>query len=499
VLKMMKASTISGEGERLLVMRIPRESMITTELAIQLIIPWWPSVVDFVNGTPTQRWTNLFSPKDDVLLALSLAFIAASKPSSSREDRLARAYVSTLPDSSSYWDSLPRRWSVPDLEARLEGSPLLERAHLARAGLESDFRLVKEMFAASVDGIRVEFPVIFDTFSDMLAAVSSRAFVLDEGMLVTDATKYGEAQQRVALVPVLDLCDHCRGESGDNARTQKKNLSYTFDGNCMVVESSPLTTSFPAGETLRLTYGAKGNAQLLLNYGFTIPNNLEPDGSSNDVLEFKVSNAHDTKDANIVLLRTGDKSYTFGCLRKALACFGTEQQDPIAENDNETADHDSDMEAFLNGVDDEDEDFDVYELRGNGVIRSEVVAPECDDSRVDAIVESLSAFCQAIHGALGRYQPDEIVDNRLAAGRQTSDYFAALLIQSEKRTLNFYLLAARKITAILQAEPLPAACSKSFKNKDDRDLVEVQTSSLADTFLSIRCPDAIPGKGDIVL
>ncbi len=493
VLKMMQESTISGEAGRLLMMRIPRDSMITVELAVRLIIPWWPSVVDFVNGVASRGLRNLVTPKDDVLLALSLAFIVSSEPSSSREDRLARAYISTLPDSSSYWDALPRRWSDDDLQARLQGSPLLERAHLARAGCENDFLLVKDIFASAGDGNRVEFPVTIDKFSDMLAAVSSRAFIIDDPLPASDTPRYGEAQQRVALVPVLDLCDHCRGGCVDNARAQEKNLSYTFDGDCMVVQSSPLTTSFRAGETLRLTYGAKGNAQLLLNYGFTIPNNLEPDGSSNDVLEFKVSKAHGTSNSTVVLLRTGDKSYTFGCLITALSCFGAEQEGLFGTN--EAPDDDSKMIAFLNGDDDGDDDFDLYEEEGNGVIRSEVEAPKCD---VDVLVESLSAFSQAIHEALGRYQPNAIVENRLAAGKPTSDYFAALLIQSEKRTLNFYLLAARKITAILQADPLPTACSTSFKIKEDRDLVELQTSSLADTFVSIRYADPIPGKGAIV-
>ena len=65
-------------------------------------------------------------------------------------------------------------------------------------------------------------------------------------------------------------------------------------------------------ELLRLTYGARGNSQLLLNYGFSIARNWEPDGSSNDVLEFSLNGE------DMVNLRAGPKSYSYGPLVKAL-------------------------------------------------------------------------------------------------------------------------------------------------------------------------------------
>ena len=48
-----------------------------------------------------------------------------------------------------------------------------------------------------------------------------------------------------------------------------------------------LSTIVPlaAGARVAGTYGAKGNGQLLCGYGFAVPDNTEPDGSSNDVLE----------------------------------------------------------------------------------------------------------------------------------------------------------------------------------------------------------------------
>jgi hypothetical protein len=43
-----------------------------------------------------------------------------------------------------------------------------------------------------------------------------------------------------------------------------------------------------SGSTLRMTYGAKGNVTLLGRYGFAILNNVEPDGSCNDLLEIEI-------------------------------------------------------------------------------------------------------------------------------------------------------------------------------------------------------------------
>ena len=93
----------------------------------------------------------------------------------------------------------------------------------------------------------------------MLAAVTSRAF----------AGMGGNRDEDIAMVPLLDLCNHRRGNV-------TKNVSYfkTDDGSVRVVAAHDLN----AHTVLAITYGARGNAQLLFNYGFCIPDNIEPDG-----------------------------------------------------------------------------------------------------------------------------------------------------------------------------------------------------------------------------
>ena len=48
------------------------------------------------------------------------------------------------------------------------------------------------------------------------------------------------------------------------------------------------TRLLPVGLTLRMTYGARGNAALLSRYGFATRNNAEPDSSCNNVLEVEI-------------------------------------------------------------------------------------------------------------------------------------------------------------------------------------------------------------------
>ena len=78
----------------------------------------------------------------------------------------------------------------------------------------------------------------------------------------------GTYDENIAMVPSLDLCNHCHGNVA-------KNLSYTktSDGSVRVVASD-----VSADTVLAISYGARGNAQLLFHNGFCFSDNIEPDG-----------------------------------------------------------------------------------------------------------------------------------------------------------------------------------------------------------------------------
>lgn len=206
--------------------------------------------------------SKLCNGRQDLVLALFLAFKADGNNTGktagcNMDPDFYQPYLSTLPDRSSY-NLIPRRWTDDQLSTLLGGSCLVDRVRKKQHGVKTDYELLRSEWNNLEDKGDHVFPS-FDDFDDLLAAVSSRAF----------AGAGGSNDEDIAMVPLLDLCNHHRGSSS-------KNVSYHFssDGAVHVVANQSLTKD----TVLRITYGARGNAQLLFNYGFCIPNNLEPDG-----------------------------------------------------------------------------------------------------------------------------------------------------------------------------------------------------------------------------
>jgi len=116
--------------------------------------------------------------------------------------------------------------------------------------------------------------ISIEDFKWALAVVDSRAFEIDHP---------GKGSSQPCLAPALDLMNHRR----------PRMTSYSFKptetkgGN--LVEQMTITTLLPAsrGCAVDITYGAKGNAQLLQRYGFTLRANTEPDGSCNNTVVVK--------------------------------------------------------------------------------------------------------------------------------------------------------------------------------------------------------------------
>lgn len=190
---------------------------------------------------------TFYNQRQDLLIAMCLA-----------SSEQFKQYLNTLPPSSDY-DMLPRRWKDSELQKNLMGSCLLDRVMMSRAETRKDYDKIQTAWSKKSKDL--EALPSFSDFDDMLAAVTSRAF----------AGMGGTRDEDIAMVPLLDLCNHHRGDL-------TKNVSYvkTQDGSVQVVASEDLS----ADTVLAITYGARGNAQLLFNYGFCIPDNIEPDGKT---------------------------------------------------------------------------------------------------------------------------------------------------------------------------------------------------------------------------
>ena len=394
----------------------------------------------------------LYTAEQDLLIALYLACQVASNQSD-----FPQVYLNTLPDRTEY-DKLPRRWKDEDLENLLTGSCLLDRVRKSQQGLRGDYEHLSQ---AAQNQIIKSFPT-FSSVDDMLAAVTSRAFA---GL--TDKNSSSD----IGMVILLDLCNHHRGP-------RAKNVSYQLEGEDKVVVRA--YTDLKKDDTLRITYGAQGNPQLLFNYGFCIPDNVEPDGSSNDVFEFVLKEGKPP-----VELRTGPKSYTYGPFVKVLELFHQDSTDgkgpTVARPDMD------DMEAFLNECEDEDGAWDEEEGDDDD---DEGKAEDSEVNNAQAETEALTALHQALEQVTQRYA----LAKQKSLGDADIERFAKILIGSELRTLRFYIDVCQKLIVKLTKQDADALgdvsqhdmfAPETFPTGDDERL-DWQVNDLVDAFLRIR-------------
>lgn len=385
---------------------------------------------------------KLYSDQQDLLFALALA--------NQIEHGGGSEYLESLPPSSAF-DFLPRRWNSKQ-KTLLNGSTFVERVEKATLGINQDFQLLSTAWNDINDSPFCS----FENFDTMMAVVSSRAFA---GM-----SSSGNDQD-IAMIPLLDMCNHQRG----SGRAGKKNVAYKRQESAVHATAHE---QIKAGTALQITYGAKGNAQLLFNYGFAIYNNVEPDGSSNDVVEVQLH-------GRIVELRTGPKSYTFGCFSRAVENFHKQDENAIE------CEGPGDLEDFLNECDKNPgvcgiiEDDDEEEDEGEGDEAELLIKGE---------IEAVKAMEKALFSARNRYSLEGMNLRRAINWSCSAERYAGILIHSEVRTIQFYELACRRII-----EKLANTKDRDFRwrvalDENDEILLQLQARELADTFVRIRFP-----------
>ena len=399
---------------------------------------------------------------EDIILALYLA----------NNPKEVRPYLNSLPDASSAFSTLPSRWSLERQTKLLSGSPVLKAARNEKKVLERDYNLVINALSrlkktAAAGDHHVQIPPI-NMFCNAMAYVESRAFGLD-GMVDEQGVSIP------AMIPLLDLCDHRRG----NKNGERKNVSYMFqEGNVLVKTVRELHV----GETLRITYGARSNTHLLLKYGFCLAENVEPDGSSNDVLDFQPISGHEGKS---VKLQTGPKSYTFGKFVKALECFYPGHHDKESSEE-ERRQITNDLEAFLDECD-QGKEIHLHEDLEEGT-DGQIVAEDSED--VTGEIEALSKFkSRLLEVAQGYGMSANDISKTLSVPASTPKFYAALLIHSELRVIRFFLLAIQGIKNKIEK----ASNSESFDSivdldPDDLKMVEEHVHDLVDAYIHIRHP-----------
>jgi hypothetical protein len=504
---------------------------------------------------------DLFHSKSDILLALFLCRLYSKQQESTNTNEnntnnssgLRNTYLSylqTLPLNESY-NNLPRRWDSEDLTGLLAGTSLRTRVQKEQTGLKSDYEKIVDSWTTKNANEESstnahQSPPAYDLFDQCIATVSSRCFG-ELGGREKDASPSLDA-----MVPILDLLNHKRGsnETADVCYQRQVQVSGNVKDAKKGADMYVVVTArsaIPQGMPIRNTYGAKGNAQLLNRYGFCIPNNIEPDGSCNDVLEFEIPHSNDkegTGGAKVVDLRAGPKSYTFGGLVKALEHFhdhhenvngdtstagltsggkessGAFGMDEFEEDDEE----DDDMDAFLNACDeeeddeedmgeededddDDDDDEDAFMFSSGMETMAAPLRNKSNDKEAStkAEVSALQRLRQALNSKSSSYS---LNGAKLAAAMQLEDgskeYYAALLVSSEKRTIEMYVQAIERLVAALsnkdghhtagrgrdsaKQQPPISTRENGKSNNEDDCLVTRQATDLVSAYMAIRHP-----------
>jgi hypothetical protein len=458
--------------------RIPMACMITKSRALSLC-PWLNEVEKTASSaSQLDDEGHFYNSSTDIIIALAMA---SQTPNS-------LLYLQSLPESSVF-DALPRRWSDDHIETLLGGTSILDRVKQAKMGVIEDYRKLETMYETinqSIGKLQMQHPQSstssfsfpsFDRFSDMLAAVSSRAFQI------------GTSTDDVALVPLLDLGDHARGMN-----KTRKNVSYTFVKDDKDASGHPFmlvktTTEVSIGECVRLTYGAKGNAQLMFNFGFCIPNNLEPDGSSNDVYDFWIPSTNNDHSKAVIPLRTGPKSYSYGGFVMAIESF-FEKSSTDARNVQTGESDDNDFESFLNSADGTDDDFDDLYGDKNEQI-GDIQKTEDSDENYFGKAEEMAALAKFREELLTKSLSYNYRGTSLQTAlslRPCPPFYSAVLCQSELRTIYFFVSAVKKVEILLGKKNVSEQNDQLdfFTCSDDLAAIAEQTTELANAYMAIR-------------
>ena len=227
-----------------------------------------------------------------------------------------------------------------------------------------------------------------------------------------------------------------------------------------------------------------------INYGFAIPHNLEPDGSSNDFLEWKVDDSNNGRTKETIILRTGPKSYTYGGLVQAIEHFlagnRPADDDDVKANCEGNDDDYDDMEAFLDGCNDDSGEIDIYgEMNGE-----EEGGGEDDSTSLQEELASLQLFRKELKRRFYMYGvKGSALKDRLSDSDGSSEYYASLLVYSEQRTIYFFTRAIEKLEARLKNDPKSKTdefdlCLESLE-EEDSELIESQNENTHQPFLIV--------------
>ena len=316
------------------------------------------------------------------------------------------------------FDDDASRWPEATRETHLAGTSLLESAERVAADEKDAF----ERFVAPALNGAYDFrssashdpsPQLLFSFRRALATVRSRSFHAEEeapsarenARLPRERPPSAETSSsaseslRAALVPMVDLANHHR---------KPRECAFAFHPSTGVRVTA--LRAFAPGDPVQISYGARGAADLLLRYGFVVADNVEPDGSSNDVFPLKMP-GWDRKDA-VELRVAPDAKYTYPALAEAVTremMKADEDAEGAARGRSERDDArgaalepppglDEDRDVFLGDGDGDDDAEDIW---GEGGEEEEEEEEEEEGADEDALESERDAL-ERVEAALAR-------------------------------------------------------------------------------------------------
>jgi hypothetical protein len=366
-----------------------------------------------------------------------------------------QSYFKTLPEFHYFKESSPICWTEEEIDTNFGPSVISKKR------VRSSKKQLADIHSKIVS--EVEASPSFDSFLYAWTIISSRSFTVSS----TDGSFEVEG-----LIPLMDMSNHKRPR--DTTFFLEGASTTTIDDGYVVVQT---LRAIKAGEEVCITYGAKGNSALLLSYGFCLLHNVEPDGSSNDVVTVEVKEGVECE------LRVGDVSYSYGCLSKAVSVFrltengakdgvksvesGNNQKDAILSFDEFEAEEEDENKGFLYDEDDsEDEDggeegglYDElddelgYDENNKGNVKDELLA--CVALH-QALTDKLSNYRTAYNGTIDFVQYLAIISRgKDPTNKEVSEGqgFCAILHLTEAITISFYVNALDCIVEVLKELP----------------------------------------------
>ena len=318
------------------------------------------------------------------------------------------------------FDDDASRWPEATRETHLAGTSLLESAERVAADEKDAYErfvapaLTSAYFQSSAS--HDPHPQLLFSFRRALATVRSRSFHAEEeapsaprenARLPRERPPSAETSSsaseslRAALVPMVDLANHHR---------KPRECAFAFQPSTGVRVTA--LRAFAPGDPVRISYGARGAADLLLRYGFVVADNVEPDGSSNDVFPLNMP-GWDRKDA-VELRVAPDAKYTYPALAEAVTremMKADEDAEGAARGRSERDDArgaalepppglDEDRDVFLGDGDGDDDAEDIWGEGGEGGEEEE--EEEEEEGADEDALESERDALERVEAALAR-------------------------------------------------------------------------------------------------